>query len=407
MPKKNAPEFHFDEKKKLYRKRIKNEYTGAWVDVYGKTKQETRENVERRRQQFAIDAAAKDCPYVYQYAATWYKLNTADLSESRKEDYSNAINNYICPCIGQLLVCNVKPDDIKGVMTFCAGRSKSLQQKIVTALKRIFDSAEENGLTERSPCRNLKPGGAPAKEKIPLTDAQAATLIDVVKDTRAYLFVMIGLYAGLRREEIAGLMWDSVHLNEDTPYLEVKRAVRWIKNNKPELTDELKSQKSRRRIPLAAPLRAALQDAKKTAKSVFVVPDTKGNVMSYTSFVRLWGVIGSRSTGMVERVIDGEKKLVEKKLGDKVARHNIYITIDFPVTPHQLRHTFITNLILSGANIKTVQYLAGHATIKMTLEIYTHLMENQPEDTMGAIDATYGPGGKTGGKNLLKTAQAQ
>ena len=36
-------------------------------------------------------------------------------------------------------------------------------------------------------------------------------------------------------------------------------------------------------------------------------------------------------------------------------------TLDFTVTLHQLRHTYITNLIYSGIDPKTVQYLAGHA----------------------------------------------
>jgi len=397
VPKKNAPEFHYDEKKKLYRKRIKNEYTGAWVDVYGKTKQETRENVERRREEIAVAAAAKDSPFVHQYAATWFSLNTGGLSESRKDDYRNAINNHICPVIGHLQMRDVKPDDIKEVMRVASWMSKSSQQKIVTALKRIFESAEDNGIIEKSPCRSLKPGGAPPPEKTALTAAQTQTLIDAVKGTRAYLFVMIGIYAGLRREEIAALQWDCIHIDDEVPYLEVRRAVRWIKNNRAEISEILKSKKSRRNIPLAPQLKEALSAVKATASSCYVVPDANGNVMSYTSLTRLWGVIESRSTGKAVRVVDGEKREIEKKLGDKVARHNIYITIDFAVTPHMLRHTFITNLILSGANIKTVQYLAGHATIKMTLDIYTHLMENQPEDTIKAITGAYAPEGKVGG----------
>lgn len=55
------------------------------------------------------------------------------------------------------------------------------------------------------------------------------------------------------------------------------------------------------------------------------------------------------------------------------------------ITPHQLRHTYITELILSGANIKTVQYLAGHKNVKLTLDIYTHLIENQPIDTAPTV----------------------
>ena len=42
------------------------------------------------------------------------------------------------------------------------------------------------------------------------------------------------------------------------------------------------------------------------------------------------------------------------------------------VSPHILRHTFCTNMINYGMNIKTVQYLMGHSSVQMTLEVYTH-----------------------------------
>ena len=44
----------------------------------------------------------------------------------------------------------------------------------------------------------------------------------------------------------------------------------------------------------------------------------------------------------------------------------IQYTLDFDVTPHQLRHTYITNLLYAGVDPKTVQYLAGHENSKTT-----------------------------------------
>ena len=79
-----------------------------------------------------------------------------------------------------------------------------------------------------------------------------------------------------------------------------------------------------------------------------------------------------------------------RELGAKSRGGDFCYTIDFDVAPHILRHTYITDLILSGANLRRVQYLAGHSNIKVTLEIYTHLMEHAPENLMPEVMLAFG-----------------
>ncbi len=44
-----------------------------------------------------------------------------------------------------------------------------------------------------------------------------------------------------------------------------------------------------------------------------------------------------------------------------------------PITPHWLRHTFITMMYLAGIDVLTAKEQAGHADIQTTIIIYTHL----------------------------------
>ena len=98
------------------------------------------------------------------------------------------------------------------------------------------------------------------------------------------------------------------------------------------------------------------------------------------------GGVGSFVCEGLARSGIGNFILVEKKLGDKIPKHpDVVVSIDFPVTAHALRRTYITRLILGGVDLRRVQYLAGHETPEITLEYYTDLMGHQPEDLIGDV----------------------
>ena len=64
-------------------------------------------------------------------------------------------------------------------------------------------------------------------------------------------------------------------------------------------------------------------------------------------------------------------------------------SLDFHVTPHQLRHTYITNLLYMGVDPKTVQYLAGHKNSKTTMDIYAKIKYNKPQELLPVINAAF------------------
>ena len=94
--------------------------------------------------------------------------------------------------------------------------------------------------------------------------------MDTIRDLPPYVFVMLGLYVGLRREEILALQWDCVFLDEEHPYLSVRRA--WhTEHNRPVITTELKTPAARRDIPIPPCLVQCLKEAKEVSSSAFVI----------------------------------------------------------------------------------------------------------------------------------------
>ena len=389
---KARPEFSYNEKTGLYSKKLKDPTTGKWIAVYGHTKEETRSKQRAKEAELAKGLDLKENPPFFEYARTWYALHTGDYSAKRREDYRNAINNHICPVLADKQIRDVTYSDIMAVMASVAGMSKSSQQKVVTTLRRIFEAAEKDKLISENICSELKPGGKEAQEKEALTKAQQTLLLEAVRDCEIYPFICLCLYAGLRREEALGLQWKHVHLEGDTPHLDVRASCKWDGKNTAHLSQLLKSDAAYRSIPLPPQLVAVLQEQQERSTGVYVISRGSDELLSASAFRRRWGAVTLRE----EHPVVVKRKDTEKRwdlhVGDAVPYHKgVTVSMDFHTTPHLLRHTYISELILAGVAVKRVQHLAGHNSPLITLKIYTHLIENRPQDLMGEVLKAFGP----------------
>lgn len=76
--------------------------------------------------------------------------------------------------------------------------------------------------------------------------------------------------------------------------------------------------------------------------------------------------------------------LTPRSIQRLVATYGKIAGVNKRITPHTLRHSYATDLLINGADIRSVQSMLGHASITTT-QIYTHVTDQQLKDVYKAF----------------------
>lgn len=87
---------------------------------------------------------------------------------------------------------------------------------------------------------------------------------------------------------------------------------------------------------------------------------------------------------------DEKMRLTVRSVQRMVKKYSHKMKLPIEVTPHVMRHSFATDLLMAGADIRSVQEMLGHKNISTT-QIYTHVTNKQLRDVH---EAFHGKGGK-------------
>ena len=326
----------------------------------GKTKKEAEAKRDRAKLMMASGWDIGNTITFKELSEAWLENYNAQpkLHPATKETTARIFNSYLIPELGSMKIQDIKPAHIDLMLAHHSDLSASTQKKMLTYAGKIFEKAIENDIIPKSPTRNKKAIAEPPKKVGSLTDKQCQALLDAMKGTRAYPFILILMFCGLRKGEALGLMWRDIDF--DTNMLTVDRSVVYLPSNKSGVINPLlKTEASHRIIPIPPVVAAELKKLKAKANSVYVFSMKDGSFLTESSFISMWRMIDARTIG-------------GRSLG-KLTKQ----TLDFHVHPHQLRHTCCTRWIKSGLSIKEVQYLMGHATANMTMNVYADYIASE------------------------------
>lgn len=287
-------------------------------------------------------------------------IDTLTVKKQTRISYQGDLNSHILPEFGDVMIASIKPVDIEkwsAKLKNAKKLSPRTIQKQENLLASILKKAVENDYLHASPFSKLKRPKAKKKNKVvPMTFTQVEKLASLLpKQYR--IIVWIGYYTAMRPSEALGLTWEQLDFR--TNQIVIDRQISRDRNfiHEPE---GLKTEASERTIGFAKDLQKLIRDH---VDEFGLGPD---------------GLILKSRTGNAWRYHDAAEmfRVAAKAVGLKPGEGM-----------HQLRHTCVSVLIQSGANIKQIQAWVGHSSITETMDTYGHLFPDSMLDLADKLDA--------------------
>ena len=337
--------------------------------IYGKTRREVDEKLTAakadRDRGLLFDA---DSLTVGRYLERWLADSVRDtVKATTYETYERLMRLHLVPTLGRLKLKNLTPTHVRGLYRekLDSGLSPSSVQRIHALLHMALKQAVNDGLIPRNVTDPVKPPRQSRKEMKTLTPEQAHVFLQAAKDDRLGALYIVAIHTGLRQGELFGLSWDDIDLEAGT--LSVHRTLSGAKGG-PKFTTP-KNNKTRR-VRLTPQAAEALRDHRKR------------QLEKRLRLAGLW-----QDQGLV----------FCSTVGTPLSRHNVYKRSFKPLLErasfprafrfHDLRHTFATLMACSGGHAKVVQEMLGHATINITLDLYSHVLPDMQENAVDRLGA--------------------
>lgn len=287
--------------------------------------------------------------------------------------------NRIKNDLGHLLVADVLEADLQESLDRLDGMSYSTVEKYYRALQLTFQRARKNKIIKDDPSEDLvRPRSVRGTHR-----ALARWEVDLIlenynhPDVRVGLWVLLMLLCGLRRGEMIALDWSAVNLEART-LMVCQTAV--IDSNQVIIEKRAKTDAGLRTLPICDALLGALSAVPPDQRHGFVCTKEDGSVLTETAVRRGLDTFMKQ----MERVLNGypvDWSGYRRDLWTDEEKKKWEARKRFSFRAHDLRHTFATSLYDAGVPVKAAQYFLGHADIKITLNLYTHLSREREAES--------------------------
>ena len=274
----------------------------------------------------------------------WLKYKKNTVKKSTYYNYSYSVEKYLYPKFADQDITQIKDynDFIEKLTDTLAPKTV---RDIITKLKEIINFYEEEHNTKL----NIKKMSLPKmnKKEIQILSNKEKQKLEkycIEQNSLKSLGILICLNTGLRIGEVCALRWENIDFESKKIHIEktIERIYSKEENKTIVIINTPKSITSVRTIPINSKLYNILKQIRgKSKKTDFVLAGSSEHYVEPRNYQYHFKEILKRS---------------------KVKKYKF----------HTLRHTFATNCIEAGMDIKSLSEILGHADVSITLNIYVH-----------------------------------
>jgi integrase len=338
---------------------------GRRKEIYGKTRGEV-----ARRLSAAIKAHNDGLPLpsdkqtFAQFVEKWVATITPTVRPKTAQNYALLLRHHAVPLIGKVPMTRLQPADLVRVYEERrkAGAAPLSILHLHRAIYRALRFAERWGDVPRNIAALVDAPKIVRSEMRALSGEEARRLLQEVQGDRLEAFLVLALSTGMRCGELLGLTWRAVNLD--------RGSVSVVASLQPtphglDLV-EVKTNRSRRVIDIEPRVIAALRRHR-------AAQQMERRVAGST-----WEERDLVFTNELGWPIDG-RSLIRQWFRPLLVKAGL-------PRIHDLRHSYASIALANGTHPKIVQEAMGHATIAVTLDLYSHTvpsLQREAAQTMG------------------------
>jgi integrase len=292
----------------------------------------------------------RDIPRFKKVASGWLEYKKANVRGSTWNMYRGHVENHFAQ-IDNLKVNRITIATVEKFITERREQKVSLAtlKKVLGTLGQVLKYAVRHRYIDHNPVSEAERPKDKGKEKAPvirvLTPTEINAMLAEVQDQKFFTLFMLAVSSGAREGELFGLKWSDVLWNTNQIYIQ-----RTFNNG---AWYRPKSKTSIRKIDLGPTAMKQLKMWKLAcppSKLDLVFPNESGKPINHGYMLRYHFWLALKDAELPK------------------------------IRFHDLRHTFASLLIDQGENIKYIQKQLGHSKPTVTLDIYTHLFnDNDPK----------------------------